>query len=253
MAFVSVGSLFAIQTKSVTDPWIFGNPFTAQLDAGNLGVMILGTDNITTTDGNTSDHITVTDSVGNIWVKGREFTNGQGGAAAGATVSIWYTVATTNLPTTGTITVDFNGVPTNAATATGWEFTKTAGTTIVLDGGTDVANDGAAPGSLSISSLANIEHLFIRGIADEGVTTTFTKTANYTNFTSASTAGGGGASNMSVYGEFRILTGTSSTSAPSLTTASNDKASAMIAISELSSMPNKTYITLQAVKRAASF
>lgn len=231
MAFTYVGSAFiSAQTKSVTDPQSF--TLSSQLDAGNLGVLAIAVDNLTTTDGNTNNIVGVTDSVGNTWVKAREFTNGQGGSAAGACVALFYCIATTNLPAAGTITVDFSGTPTNACAVIGLEFTKGAGTTINLDGGTDVANDASQPSNLTLSSLANKEHLFVRAVANEAVLTSIFPTTGYDGG-GVATSGGGGASNMGAYIEAGVITGTSSTSTMSFVTGGADNASVFIALSEV--------------------
>jgi len=80
---------------------------TTTLSVGNLGVIIIATDNNQTTDGDEVCVSNVTDSAGNTWLKAGEFTNGQGAAQAGALVSVWYTVALNQLNTAGTITGSF--------------------------------------------------------------------------------------------------------------------------------------------------
>ena len=232
MAFASIGNAGNATTKSVTDPWS-PSPFSGTVSAGNLVVAIVAVDNIQTTDGNSNTVVGITDSTGsNTWTKAREFTNGQGGAAAGACVAIFYSVLTSSLSSSNTVTVDFSGLPTNAAAITFWEFSKGAGTTISVNGSGDLANDGADPGNITISGLSSKQYLFVRGIAaEQSIGSPFTNTASYTAFVSNGTTGGGGASNMTVFGEWRILTGTGDSSDPSIS-ASSDCASTFVALSE---------------------
>jgi hypothetical protein len=203
---------------------------SAALAAGNIGILIIAKDNVATADGDFSEVSSVADSVGNAWVKVREFTNGQGAAAAGVTVSVWMTKATKTLPLGGTITITFSASIT-AKAATAWSFRVGAGNNLVVEAGVDRADDGVDPGPMSLTALANIEHLFLRGIGGENPSAAFTATANYTAMTQAATSGGGAATNIRVIGEFRIATLTRDTSDPTWTAA--DHASVYVALKEV--------------------
>jgi len=202
--------------------------------------MIVATDNIATFDGSTNDHRSVTDSVGNTWTKAREFTTAgtatPAAAGTGATVSIWYTKATVSLPTTGSITVNFSGSIT-AKAATCYAFNMGASTAIKVDGGSDLPNiNGANAGSITLSGLASIEHLWLRGMAIESNSTTYTASTSFTaSFATANANTGTVLTSMNARGEHMIFTGTSQTTAPTTTsgTAFVDIASSMIALSEL--------------------
>ena len=244
MAFGSVGSLATGNHKTSASTWNAVTT-TAQLDAGNLIVVVLGTDNdsSSTSDGDNNRHSSV--SVGGLSLtKAAEFSNGQGSAAAGVTTSIWYGVAGSNIASGSTITVTLAAAVTAKALAA-WEFT--IGTSSVqVDGTGTRADDGVDTGSITLSSLANVEHLFIRGSCGENPLTTYTVSTNYTAFThtSSNTTGGATATNMYARGEHRILTGTSDSTDP--TTAASggvDHASIMVAFSEAPTGPQPASIT----------
>lgn len=194
---------------------------------GNVIVAVVATDNTQTTDGNTSEVSSITDPRGNTWTKAREFCNGQGLANAGAVVAVFYCKVTTQIENADTITV------TLANTHTAKAFTAdlfTVNGTISVAGTADLANDGADPGSMTISSLASKEYLFVRGIASESNTATaLTPTSSYTSFGAEQIGDTGtSATSMACRGEWRILTGTGDTSDPTLFSA--DHASAYVAL-----------------------
>ncbi|MGH7165862.1 MAG: DUF2341 domain-containing protein, partial [Nitrospiraceae bacterium] len=238
-AFANVGSFCATNHKTSSSTWTSASTpaliTTAQLDAGNLGVIVLSTDNLVTTDGNTTTHVTITDAAGNTWTKAREFTNGQVTAALGATVSVWYTRARENLASGAGLTVTLSGAIT-AKAVTCWEFTFGAGNAISVAGGNDAAEDADTNWvGVTVGSLASAEYLWVRGGAQEmNDATQWTGTAGFTNFTSTNTTGGTNHTNMAVRGEFRIATATTQTSDPTNTLATaSDLASTMVAFREI--------------------
>lgn len=233
MAIASVGSIGTASVATSSATWVI-TLATAQLDAGNIGIIIIATDNTRTTDGDGNEHRTLTDSVGNIWVKLREFTNGQAAAAAGATVSVWMTKATTNHATTDTFTLTLATART-AKAATGWEYTVGSGNTLVLDDAKDLASDAVtAWGSIAGNTLSSLERLWVRATAQEwNVNTTWTVSASFTKITAVSSTGSTAAA-MGAMGEFRIATATTLTSNPTGTIAAAcDLASTMVALREV--------------------
>jgi hypothetical protein len=93
MAIASVGTLgTAVNTGNNQASIVLTT--SATLEAGNLGVIVISVDNNQTTDGDEGAVSGVVDSAGNTWLKGAEFTNGQGTAQTGATCSVWYVRAT---------------------------------------------------------------------------------------------------------------------------------------------------------------
>jgi hypothetical protein len=228
MAFSALGTFAAATHKASSSSFTFAP--SAGLNAGELGVLIIACDNLDATDGDFGVVAGVTDSAGNTWQKAAEFTNGQGGAAAGATVAIWYTVAAATLPTTGSITITFRAALT-AKAVIGHRFAKAPNTTVKLAAAANRADDGVDPGPISLTGLDSREYLFIRGIASESSSTvSLTATSGWTGMGQAVTSGGGSATNIGAQGEQLIATATSVTSDPTLFNA--DHASVLVALYE---------------------
>jgi hypothetical protein len=228
MAWTSLAS--AGSGNSKTAGTALGLTTSRACAAGEVLVVAVAKDNVSTTDGNTSEVTSITDAGGNTYVKAREFTNGQAGAAAGATVSLWYAKLTTALSSGAAVTVNFSASIT-AKAASLWAFSAAAGSAVAVQTALDLANDAADPGSQAISGLASQEWLFVRAIASETNATTFTATASHTAIAAAATTGGAAATNIAVLGEFRILTGTADTSDPTATAV--DNASVFVAFREV--------------------
>ena len=186
---------------------------TAAAAAGTFAVLIVAVDNNSTTDVNENAVTSVTDSVGNTWQKGAEYTNGQAGAQAGATCSIWFSNISINLPISGVITVNFSNNTSRDASALSAACWTKSGVGF-LRGSAVLAGDAVDPAALDYTS-PNSAHLRVRGIAQEtSATTALTVTASWTAFGGNQTTGGSVATNMGVRGEHRIVTGTSASSNP---------------------------------------
>jgi hypothetical protein len=247
-AFASVGSLCSSASKIAGTTQ--NHTTTASLEAGNLGIIAYASDNLATSDGASNTHLSVTDIAGNTWTKAREFTNAQTGAGTGVTVSIWYSKAATTL-TSGTnrITMTFSGSVTAKAMAC-WEFTMAANSVVKVDGGADLANDGADTAAITRGGLTNVSHLWIRASGGEygAGGSTYTASTNFTTFTHTTSHTGGGAadSNITGRGEFRIFTGTSQTTDPTVGGAV-DHAATMAAFSEsVCSVAEPSYVAVNA-------
>src|SRR5437870_3090492 len=232
-AFASGSSFCTANVGTSATSWTFAP--SAQLTAGNVGVIVLATDNLAITDGYTNDHFSMTDTAGNTWTKAREYTNTISAAVAdAATVSVWYSKASFNLATSGNITVNLSG-SIAAKAVTCWQFTMGAGNTIVVEGYADRSDDGVDAGSITLSGLPNIEHLFIRGTASEASGQTYTASTSYTTFdsTSSTFVGGATSTSMDARGEFRIFTATTDTTDPTMSASARDRASTMVALREV--------------------
>jgi len=229
-AIASIGSLATASSKTSQSSWTFTT--SAQLDQNNAGILVIAVDNQDTGDLNSSLCSSASDAAGNDWIKAREFTNGQGGADSGATVCIFYTKAKANLSSGGNVTVNLSTAKTAKAAAM-WEFSMNSAMILTVAAGSDLANDGADAGSMTISGLASQEYLFVRGGSVESSGTTYTVSTNYTSFThtSSTTSGGASATNIGARGEFRILTATSSSTDP--TTSASEQASTYVALNEI--------------------
>lgn len=237
MAFAAVGTLGTVQSATANQSTLVLTT-SATLEAGNLGVIVIAVDNNQTTDGDESAVTGVVDSAGNTWTKGAEFTNGQGGAQAGATCSLWYKVAGTQLTSGGTITVSFsNNTVRDAAAATAHEFTIGAGATVSVEGTPATqADDNAAITSFG-TTTANIECLRICGGAEEGVQTLSTwSQGGWTQMSKNGTTGGGAAGNMGVQAMFKISTGTADNAGG--TGALCDRAAVYVALKETAAAKN---------------
>ncbi len=225
-----------VGTEEVSDTSISCTIGAGNIEAGNVAIVWAATDNVDTTDGQTTLH-SVSDSKGNAYTKACEFTNGQGAAAAGATVSISFSKLTTQLDVNvDTVTLTTSSAVTDKAVKVS-EFTIGAGNVVSVEGACQtLANDNADAGSQTISGLASQEYLFVRGIAAESnATTSMTLTTSYSSVIGDGcdgTVGGGEATDISVCVEHRILTGTGDTSDPTLVDTTNDNASVYVALKE---------------------
>lgn len=226
MSFAAVRSLVSQSDSTVWPPTT-----TNALNSGELGVISIALDNVGTTDGDLSEVTSVTDTAGNTWIKAVEFTNGNGAAAAGATCSCWYTLATATLSAGGTITVNTSGAPARKA-ITGHVFSYNS--TITNVGSSTRADDAADAGSITVTpSSGSREHLYIRATACESTNISYTPSTNFTamDHTNSTTFGiGGSAKNMGARGEYRIVTNSSDSTDPTTSTANH--ASVMVALDD---------------------
>lgn len=230
MAFASVGTLGTVQNK--TSQTSTSLTTSASASAGDLVVLVIAKDNVSTTDGETSEVSSVTDSGGNTWTKAKEYTNGEGAAAEGSTVSVWYSRLTTGISSGGTITANY-GSATVAKALSAWKFTVGASVSVVASV-TGAADATSTAGSLSLSGLTSKEYLFFRGSSREGAGTSdsFTATSGFTKISWAGNTGGASATNnIKVQGEFKIATSTGETSNPT-DTQTGDWASVFFALQE---------------------
>jgi hypothetical protein len=229
VAFSYLRDIALATHKTSSSSWSFAP--SAALNAGELGVLVIAVDNLDATDGDFNVIQNVTDSAGNTWQKAGEFTNGQGGAGNGATIAIWYTVASATLPTTGSITITLRAALT-AKAAIGRAYSIAAGSSVLVAATATRADDGVDPGLVSLSGLVSRGYLFVRGIASETSTTTaLTPTSGWTAWQQAVTSGGGAATNMGARAEQLIATATSASSDPTLFAA--DHASLIVAFYEV--------------------
>jgi len=213
----------------------YGTNASNTYSIGQLVVAAFAFDNLTGTDGDNSEITSIVDTAhaSNTWQKAVEFTNGQGAAAGGATISIWYCVLSEAISLGQGFVVTFNGTVT-AKVVSIRAFSIGAGNTVAVQGTTTLANDAADAGSMTLSSLPSREYLFVRAVAIENNTSTpGTPETSWTDLatnTVAGTTGGSAVSNMWIYAEYRIQTTTSVTSDP--TTGAADCASVLVAFYE---------------------
>src|SRR6185369_8685241 len=105
-AFTALGSGAFFNNKTAGTTWAIAT--TLGYASGTLVILCIANDNLSTTDGDNGDVISVSDNNGNSYTKAKQFTNGQGSAASGACSSIWFCIMNgSGIGTTTTVT--FNG------------------------------------------------------------------------------------------------------------------------------------------------
>lgn len=231
MAWSAIGSLGTVGNNT-TDQSSLALTTTADLEAGNVAVLILAVDNHQGSNIDEGAVSSVTDSAGNTWLKAAEFTSGQSAAQAGSTCSIWYTKASSTLGTGGTITANFtNNTSRDAQAMTVYEFSFGAGSTVSVQATNTLAETATTPGSLD-ATTPNAEFLRVRGFATESNSlTNITPTSSWTVFTNARSGGGAANINQAVRGEFIISTATGAASTPTAAP-TGDPASVYVAFKE---------------------
>lgn len=233
MSWANVGSLSGAGGGGAALTSVWHQTTLREVPVGGIVLTGVFIDNTNATDGNFGEVTSVTDSTGgNVWTKIAEFTNGQGAAAAGCTVAVFMTQASTIIPVGATITADISSVAARGIAS--HLLSIGAGNTVSIAGTVQtLANDAAAAGSMSISGLSSGEYLFFRALAGEKRTYgTFLPTSGYAAaFVGYGYDGGSNDTSINSAGEFDIATGTGSTSAP--TTDAVDWASVFFALQEV--------------------
>ena len=233
MAIASVGTLGTGTSSTSNSSWTMTTA-TNTLAAGDHGILTIISDNISTVDGNTNDHLTASCTSG-VWTKLGEYTNTVGGAAGdGVCTSVWRCLATGTIGTGVTVTMTTSANVTQKCCSF-WKFTVANGNVLQLDEGiTNPVNNGTDAsngyGSVSFSGLASASRLYYRGLGKESNTTTaITVSASFSAITATRSTTGSGA--VCFRGEFRINTSTGETSNPTLAIAA-DTAAVFVALSE---------------------
>jgi hypothetical protein len=231
MAITSVGTIGTANNRSKATLDI---AVGTSIVPGSLVVVLATKANTAAADGVTNEVPSVTDTSANLWVKAAEYCNGDPGTLAGCVTAIWYCQVVTTISAGGKITIAFDAGFHSESAATSWQFTVSTAKTIapILPAQTAATDASTAPSQV-ISGLTNAEYLFVRAEgAEETATGTFTVSGSFTKFTAAAETTGSGAA---INGEFRILTGTTATSAPTGTSAGKDRSSIFVALHEVDS------------------
>lgn len=184
---------------------------------GDVLVYAIAVDNNSSVNNADEGAVTsVTDSSSNSWIKIREITAGGGASQAGATCSLWYTLVTKALTTSNTVVSNFsNNTARDNSAGIVWRFTNAGNEAIGVQDSTHIVIATSSNGSLDLN-VPRGEYLRFRAVAAETTVTAFTTTAGWTTIgtTRASATGA-----MAVFGEFRIITGTTAASNPSISAA----------------------------------
>jgi hypothetical protein len=199
---------------------------------GQVVLLTVAFDNTGTTDADHDEIQGIADTGLNTWTKLGEYTNGQGSAAAGTTVSVWMSKITTQLDSGNTITVTFKNTI-EAKCGSAWAFDVGANKTLSVVSSNPNATDGSNGwGSVTINGLSSLERLWFRGLSKEtNSLTSMTVTGGYTQITATRSGSGTAATEQIVRGEFIIATATEHTSNPTLAV-SADNAAIFMALEE---------------------
>lgn len=228
MAITGVGNGGIVGSSTTSATWTAGLATTALAD-GDWLVLVVVTDNVQTTSGASSTHSMVGGSLS--YSKLGEWTNGQGAAGDGVTVSAWLARNLTGSKiSTNNISMAFTGGVTERC-ANSYKFS--AGDNLALVSGSVVGNTVDAStgfGSATISGLPSVERVWFRAAGKEANSTaTLATTSGYTGLTSARSRNNAAA--VLTRSEWLISTATGETSNPSLS-ASGDTAAIFFALSE---------------------
>ena len=231
MAIASVGALGNLTHSTSSSSATLTTTTNALSSSGDLGLFVFVTDNITTTDGATNDHTSVTGGIGT-WTKLGEYTNGEGGAAAGVTTSLWL-FQSTGANAIGTVfTFNLSSAVVDKA-GQGWKVTVAAGNSLqnsaaVQSNATDAAN---GYGSAAHSGLSSLSRIYFRALGKEANTTTnITVSTSFTRL-AAMVRSRNNVDSVCAHGEFRINTSTGETSNPTLAV-TGDTAAVFAALEE---------------------
>jgi len=163
-------------TESSSDNSISVSP-SANLTVGKLIIVNCVTDNdsVAVSDGPSSRHSTVADSKSNSWGKLAEYTDSDGAAADGVTISTWASKITTQITTSDSITL------TVAANVTE-KIISVFEVTLGLGGSYAVEQIGVGQSAISasVSSMPSREYLLVGHGGAEGTDSTKTPDSDYT-------------------------------------------------------------------------
>jgi hypothetical protein len=228
MGFVSAGTLGTTvlpKTSGTTQALAI----TAAAEVGSVVWVASAWDNAGTAQADTNQ-LSIADDSGNTWTKLAERTYSAGAANDGVTVAMWVCKVTTQINSGANITVTSASARTAKITAA-WKFTVESGA-LTFSGAGYFATASAGvvdPAAQTLSSLVNREYLFLHAVGSEGGTAT-TPSTNYNETWDVETTGGAIATNIALHGEYRVLTGTSSTVDVTSTTADRKHAQAYAAV-----------------------
>lgn len=207
MTWTYVNQFLKRNSKVTGTTWA---PITgAVVQVGEVCRLFIALDNLSTTDGNTNDVISVTDTFGNVWRKLFERTNSNAAAGAGVTIAAFYSYITTQIPSGSALTFTFSA-SVAAKAAYGARYTIGAGNKVSVAGMTVNTGDAVDPAAQSLVDLNSGEYLFVHSMAHEGpIEDGWTGTTNYAaGYNTAGTTGGVADTNVSLVDEERIFTGT---------------------------------------------
>ena len=189
------------------------------LEKGDQIFVHVAKDNLSSGDGETNEVMSVVDSLGNIYNKIKEYSNGQGKKQAGVVTAMFLATNLNETPLVDepfTVTVHFSTANVVAKAAAVQRVISDHPLEMVEGAFAFLANDNANPGpmDLNLSSEPYGEYLWVRTMGLEGDWVNFFETPSYFDWGTDGTTGGGTASNISVAYEADVSTGTSNPSDP---------------------------------------
>lgn len=189
---------------------------SAACEVDHVCVVLVAVDNNQTTDGD-EGAVSGVASGTNTFSKMVEFTNGQGAAQGGTTVSMWYCQCTAQINSGANIVISFtNATSRDASCATAHEFSVSAGSTVTNGATNTLATDAGTLTSAAALTATTPNRNALRIRASSGETNSSTNigatNANWTRFTNTRSSSGTAASNQIIVGEFTISTGTTDNS-----------------------------------------
>ena len=193
---------------------------TANITVGKFAVVVSAWDNVSLTDGTSSD-LSVADAQLNTWTKVAERTNTAAGVASdGVTGAMWFSTLTTQISSGDAVTVTC-GSAAGHKTVQIFEVTIGAGNTVELvNFGESITDGSGGSKSVTVTGLSSgTEHLLTllqcheRTLATAFTASDSTQDADYTSLSAIGTAAGGAASGMSHRVGTRIASGLTSETA----------------------------------------
>jgi hypothetical protein len=194
---------------------------TSAVPTTRLAVLLMNWDNVDTTNADDTTFGVVTDSKGNTWIRAAEAQYSAGGTTDGIINGIYYSIITTQIETSDTITLTVaSATGTMSRALTLCAFNRDAAKTIAVAGKVYARDAAATSYSVTVSGLDLEEHLWIGHNAHEdsaGATNNADSTSfggpngNILQATSPWGTGGGGSANTASRGGYFINTDTTQT------------------------------------------
>jgi hypothetical protein len=201
--------------ESTSDTALAFSPI-ATVAGGLLAVLPVVWDNVDGTNADDTTKLSVSDTKGNTWIRAGEAQYSAGSALDGVLTGVFYSVISTSILTSDTITITStaNGTGKGATLVT---FNRDTGKTISVAGKGYERVSNALAYTVTVSGLASEEHLWIgvngmeRGPANVNtIDATFTQITQDTD-TAFGHAGGGGDAGIGGRAGYKIATGPSET------------------------------------------
>lgn len=182
---------------------------TADIPARKLVLVRVSCQNVTAESGATNQHLTLTDSAGNVYAKVGEASEVPDGFHEGVTVSMWWLHPAEAVPAGTVLTATFAADSPGRAIAVAEYDTLDAFYDVTLAGAAVAAGMQEVPGTFSVTldGLADADHTFIGAGAQNGsLGSGFALDGTFATDRSAVTVNGASAGNNStLWGQYRLV------------------------------------------------